>query len=332
MMTMNKLLYLLLLFTFSTSEIFSQSSNAALKDKVICIDPGHGGTSATDHYRVGPTGEREEWINLRVGLLLQKMLLEKGAKVLITRTDDQFVTLPDRAKLANDNKADLFISIHHNATADSSVNFPIIYFHGNKSENKASVSFGKELALKMLKYLHHKNSPVSLVSDFTIFPDAGASVLRNTYGIPGILAEASFFTNKEEENRLKQENHNRNEAKAYLEAIEGFFSKTIDPIEKQNSKVPQIPAFKVFQEAERMTPIAKNWKKDYQDAKNVLAETDTISLKKAYELFSRSARSFPDSYVAALCHKNRALILTKLNRTKEAEQEAQRFKEYYVEM
>jgi N-acetylmuramoyl-L-alanine amidase len=50
-----------------------------------------------------------------------------------------------------------------------------------------------------LKHLHQPNAPVSLVSDFTIFAEAGASVLRNTYGIPAVLAEASFFTNAAEE-------------------------------------------------------------------------------------------------------------------------------------
>ncbi|WP_414618177.1 N-acetylmuramoyl-L-alanine amidase family protein [Dyadobacter sp. 32] len=61
-------------------------ASASIRGKVICIDPGHGGTSQTDHYRVGPAGEREEWVNLRVALLLRKILEEKGAKVIMTRT------------------------------------------------------------------------------------------------------------------------------------------------------------------------------------------------------------------------------------------------------
>ena len=42
-----------------------------LAGRTICIDPGHGGTADTDSYRVGPTGEREEWIDLRVALILR---------------------------------------------------------------------------------------------------------------------------------------------------------------------------------------------------------------------------------------------------------------------
>lgn len=328
-MTVRILFAFFLAFSVFSSGI-CQKKRRPLKGRVICLDPGHGGTALTDSYRVGPAGEREEWINLRVSLLLQEMLKKKGAKVFITRTEDKEVPLTDRSKLARDQKADLFISIHHNATADSSVNFPIIYFHGNASENIASVNFGKELAARLLQHLHRPKTPVSLVSDFTIFPDAGASVLRNTYGTPAVLAEASFFTNPAEEQRLKQEAHNRNEAMAYTEAVVAFFSKAVPQIAPKNSKVPAIPAFKVFQEAERMTPIAKRWRQDFDEARVFMSKTDTALLNEAYELFTRSARSFPDSYLAAQCHANRSVILRKLGKAVEAGQEDQRTREYYV--
>ena len=121
------------LFFLIVSFGFAQPASSSLKGKIICIDPGHGGTALTDHYRVGLAGEREEWVNLRVGLLLQKMLEDKGATVIMTRTRDTVVTLPVRAKLAVESKADIFVSIHHNATADTSVTFPTIYFHETAS-------------------------------------------------------------------------------------------------------------------------------------------------------------------------------------------------------
>lgn len=327
---MNRIFLTLLFFVGIISFTVGQSKRKPLKGKIICIDPGHGGTAATDSYRVGPGGEREEWVNLRVGLLLQKMLEKKGAKVVMTRVADVEVPLADRAKLAKDRKADLFVSIHHNATADSSVNFPIIYFHGNMSENVASVDFGKELAHALLKYLHKPQTPVSLVSDFTIFADAGASVLRNTYGMPALLAEASFFTNPSEEQRLKQPEHNRKEAVAYTEAIVAFFAKPAAPIVAKNSKVPVIPAFKVFQEAERMTSIAKRWRQDFEEGRVFMTKRDTALLRESYELFTRSARSFPDSWLAGQSHQNRAVLLRKLGKGVEAGQEDQRSREYYV--
>jgi N-acetylmuramoyl-L-alanine amidase len=286
---MNKYIALLCLFFGLKNEVWCQKSKSPLTGKIICVDPGHGGTALTDSYRVGRAGEREEWVNLRVALALREKLEAKGATVIMTRTEDKIVTLPERAKLAVDNKADLFVSIHHNATADSTVNFPIIYFHGNGSENQASVALGKALASRLLKHLYKGKKPVSVVSDFTVFAESGASVLRNTYGIPAILAEASFFTNAEEEQRLKSPDYNEREATAYTEALEAFFSKPIVKVLPKNSIVPVIPPFKVFQEAERMTPIAKRWKQDFMEGEKLMKQKDSGSLQEAYELFTLGA-------------------------------------------
>jgi hypothetical protein len=71
---------LIILIGYFTQSTFAQENStkrAILKGKIISIDPGHGGSAATDSYRQGPTGEREEWIDLRVGLLLKEILEQK---------------------------------------------------------------------------------------------------------------------------------------------------------------------------------------------------------------------------------------------------------------
>ena len=324
--------HIFILFTFAL--ITFQSSNTTaqkvlpLSGKVIVIDPGHGGSAATDSYRQGPTGEREEWIDLRVSILLKRLLEEKGAKVLLTRSEDVTFPLAARSSMAVDNNADFFVSIHHNATADPSVNFPIIYFHGLASENQASVEFSRRLAKNLRKYMYKAKTHVSIVSDFTIFSGAGASVLRGTYGIPGVLAEASFFTNPAEESRLKEREHNLGEAVAFARSIEKFFSRPVPPIHpKTPSKFP--PQFLTLQEAERMSPVARRWHQDFVDGKQLMKNKDTVSWQKAYELFSQSAKSFPDSPVAAKCHKYRAVLLRKLGKTDQAIQEETRVREFY---
>lgn len=326
---MMKYLVTVFLFLLAKENVFSQKKSSPLSGKIICVDAGHGGTALTDSYRVGPGGEREEWINLRVAKLLQKMLEEKGATVFMTRTTDDTIALWRRAKVAVDNKADLFVSIHHNATADSKVDFPIIYFHGNSSENLAGVALGKELATTITKSLFNGNSPVSVASDFSIFPKAGAQVLRGTYGIPAVLAEAAFFSNPEEEQKLKQEEYNRKEAAAYTEALEAFFSKPVPKIIPKNSLIT-VPPFLVFEEAARMNEIARRWYQDFLDGQALMKNTDTTSIRQAYDLFTRSARSFPDSYVAADCHANRALLLRMMDKREEAREEEKRVREFYV--
>jgi N-acetylmuramoyl-L-alanine amidase len=321
------ILLLVLLLLCSNYSLASGPSPVA--GKIICIDPGHGGTALTDSYRVGPSGEREEWINLRVGLLLRDLLEKKGAKVIMTRTTDVQVALTDRAALALNSKADLFVSIHHNATADSSVNFPIIYFGGAASENLAGVAFGKALAAAVRKYLYKKKTIVSIASDYSVFPTAGSAVLRGTYGIPGLLAEASFFTNAGEEQKLKDSVHNANEAHAYLAAMEAFFSKPI-PVIKEKKIATALPPFPAFEQADRMTPIAKEWLNDYKKGLALQKSRDTVILRQAYNLFTRSARSFPDSYVAGRCHRFRAALLQRLGAPDKAVIERTRFKEFYI--
>ena len=337
---MHRIFSFVALILLTCPGIFSFAQKKAenpLAGKIICIDPGHGGTAATDSYRVGPGGEREEWINLRVALSLKQMLEDRGARVVMTRTTDVFVPLPDRSKICVEAGSDIFISIHHNATADSSVNFPIIYFHGHASENRAGVLFGKLLAKEFVTTLYRgkvseEGNFASLVSDFTIFPEAGASVLRNTYGIPAVLAEASFFSNAKEEQLLKSKAHNLEEARAYLKALELFFSRPVPPIAEKNSVVAGIPPFRVFQEAERMSPVAKRWKQDFYDALSLAKHADTASAAEALFLFTRSARSFPDSYLAGQCHRYRSELLERNGETEAARGESARAEEYYVEL
>ena len=303
--------------------------NDPLAGHTICIDPGHGGTAETDSYRVGPTGEREEWINLRIALMLRDILERRGARVLMTRTEDVAVDLQDRATLAVENGAEVFLSIHHNATPDPGANFPVIYFHGAASENQAAVALGRELAARLAEALFEERTRVSLVSDHAIFPTAGAAVLRHSYGIPGVIGEASFFTNPDEEQRLRSAEHNRLEAEAYAAALAGFFSEPIPPILEKGSLVT-VERFEVFEETESTLPVIRKWKENWL-AGRAAQETGTPEgLRQSLHLFTVSARSFPDSWIARDCHVRRAQILDALGRREEAAMERLRAEEHYV--
>lgn len=303
-----------------------QETTSVLAGKVICVDAGHGGTADTDAYRVGASGEREEWINLRVAQQLKTLLEAEGATVLMTRTQDTLVGLQERAMLAVAQQADVFLSIHHNATADTSVNFPIIYYHANASENQASVRLAQLAGQHLLQALFPQDSLLSIASDHTIFPQGGTAVLRHSYGIPGIIGEATFFTNPAEEERLKQDSYNRQEAEAYRQTLIAFFGQELPPIEEKYSRI-QLPPFQALQEAERMHPTARLWLQDYQQGK---ALYESNQLATAYQLLTRSARSFPDSYVAGEAHRLRAAILAAQDSTEAADTTFRRVQEYYV--
>jgi N-acetylmuramoyl-L-alanine amidase len=304
---------------------FACHDNDPLRGRTICIDPGHGGTAETDSYRVGPTGEREEWIDLRVALMLRDILEQRGAEVLMTRTEDVAVELQARATLAVENGAEVFLSIHHNATADPGANFPVIYFHGAASENRAGISLARSVGRALAEALFDEQTEVALVSDHAIFPTAGTAVLRHSYGIPGVIGEASFFTNPDEEQRLRDERYNRREAEAYAAALTEFFSQPIPEILDKGSIVTLEP-FKALEEGGRMDSVAVEWKANWHAGR----EAQEKGTPEALELFTLSARSFPDSWIARDCHLRRAQILEALGRPDEAAMARLRAKEHYV--
>ncbi len=101
------------------------AANATRKIRVL-IDPGHGGKDAG---AIGWMRTREKDVNLRTALDLAKRLRETGLfDVRLTRSGDVFVTLPDRCRIANEWKADLFVSIHANYSHDRRDKGSEVYF------------------------------------------------------------------------------------------------------------------------------------------------------------------------------------------------------------
>ena len=191
----------------------------------ITIDPGHGDTKAYDRFRVGPSGEREEWINLRVAKRLAQKLRRAGAKVTMTRTSDKDVSLGGRATLAKLQASDLLVSIHHNGSNnDPGMDLPIVYFFGPANMNPASVDFAKTLMTEMRKQLEFEQPDAGAVYSDHLIYSSGTSILRNSIDhMPGVIGEAGFFTNARGEARLKSRAYNQLEAEVYFQAILHYF-------------------------------------------------------------------------------------------------------------
>ncbi|MEM6500832.1 MAG: N-acetylmuramoyl-L-alanine amidase [Cyanobacteria bacterium P01_C01_bin.89] len=96
--------------------ILGQNSAQPLQGTVILIDPGHGGD---ERGAIGPTGYPEKDANLLVSLALRDALQAKGARVVMTRDTDKFVSLGDRQTLIAETEPTLALSIHFNALPDS---------------------------------------------------------------------------------------------------------------------------------------------------------------------------------------------------------------------
>ena len=108
----------------------------AHKKMRIVVDPGHGGK---DPGAVRSKYREKDW-NLAVGNELAKLLKKGNFEVKSTRETDVFIPLYDRSKIANNFKADLFVSLHINATKDSKANGFQVYFRSEKATDKEAAA------------------------------------------------------------------------------------------------------------------------------------------------------------------------------------------------
>jgi N-acetylmuramoyl-L-alanine amidase len=132
----------------------------------IVIDPGHGGK---DPGTIGARGTEEKAVNLKLAQELAEALREDGGyEVLMTRTDDTFIPLAQRSKLANDYKADVFVSIHCNASLSSKLKgFEVYFLSEHASDPHADATAKLE------------NSSLALEGQKVPSPDAVSAVLRS---------------------------------------------------------------------------------------------------------------------------------------------------------
>ncbi len=225
------------------------------KIKRVVIDPGHGGR---DPGAVGPRGTREKDIVLRVGKKLGKLLKKDGVEVIFTRDRDKFVPLNERTEIANSKKADLFISIHTNASKKRKTRGMETYFLSWSNdreaikvaarENKVSIKKmqkmqgglsmilqdlarnSKREESKRLAYSVQSEMVNSLKRDYNKIHDLGVKyalfyVLVGAE-MPSILVEISFISNRDEEKRLATNKYRDRIAKAIAKGIDNYISKS----------------------------------------------------------------------------------------------------------
>ena len=221
-----------LILVSCTQMMSNTSHNKPLSGINITIDPGHGHTAAYDNFRIGPGGEREEWINLRVAKALASRLRRAGAKVILTRQSDVDVNLGARAALAIQYNSDLFVSIHHNGSEnDTTMDLPIVYFFGPADENPASVDLGKLLLDGMIGNMTFRQPASGGVRSDHLIYSSGTSILRNTVDhMPGVIGEGGFFTNAGGEQRLSSTAYNKLEADVYFKAILAYVDRGLPNI------------------------------------------------------------------------------------------------------
>jgi N-acetylmuramoyl-L-alanine amidase len=219
--------------------------------RTIVIDPGHGGT---EQGARGPSGTLEKNVVLSIARQLKAAIEARlGIRVLLTRAGDETVALDARAAFANNNKADLFISIHANASVRSSVTGAEVFYvtlgeygtaaRGTISEPGAllpTLGGGQravDLILWEMAQAQHLNESARLARTMEAemrqrVPMSPRAIQQAPFRVlvganmPAVLVETGFITNPTEEKRLSTPEYQSQLVNALLAAVVRFKSTT----------------------------------------------------------------------------------------------------------
>lgn len=200
-----------------------ETNATPITNKTIVLDAGHG---LPDEGAVGFTGTTEQAINLEIVLKLQELIEQSGAKVILTRSDENGIYSADSTSIRNkkisdiknreyivDNSlADIFISIHLNKYQDSK-------YSGWQTFYQPKIENSKLLATNIQ---HELNNNIN--KDNKRVPMAIKGVyLMEHINIPGVVVECGFISNPEEEELLKQETHQSKLAWGIYTGVQKYF-------------------------------------------------------------------------------------------------------------
>jgi N-acetylmuramoyl-L-alanine amidase len=218
--------------------------------RTIVVDAGHGGR---DPGAIGPGGTYEKTVTLKLAKLLAKKLEQRlGVKVLLTRSDDRYIELHERTAYANRVGADLFVSLHANASRSSKV-YGIETFFLNLAKNNqaaevaarengtsleevgnleailfdlmanAKINESSRLAAEVQQALVGGLRPhFSNVKDLGVKQGPFHVLLGAT--MPSVLVEAAFISNSREEKRLTSDAYQQRVADAIVDGVKHYSS------------------------------------------------------------------------------------------------------------
>lgn len=257
------------------------------REVIIAIDAGHGGE---DPGAIGPSGVREKDVTLAIARLLAEAInSEPGMKAVLIRDGDYFLPLRRRYMLAREARADLFVSIHADASHDPRAAGGSVYVlspRGASSEaarwlaereNRSDLVGGVSLADKddlLAAVLLDLSQGATLQASYRAAQHvlealsavgrvhkrqverAGFTVLRSP-DVPSLLIETAFISNPHEERRLTDRAHQRRIAAAVLEGIRRYFLETPPPGTLFARQQLERPRQHVVQPGETLSAIAR---------------------------------------------------------------------------
>lgn len=184
-----------------------KTDSTGIANKTIVIDPGHGGR---DVGAIGASGSFEKNFTYKTSMELKQQLTVLGANVLMTRTEDEFISLGSRTSYANIAGTDAFISIHYNSTPalPEVTGIGTYYYHG---QNKELASYVQK---ELIKETNAEDRKIAF-GDF--------AVIRQTFK-PGILIELGFLSNHEKEELLQTNAYQKKLVQGMVNGLQKYFN------------------------------------------------------------------------------------------------------------
>lgn len=232
--------------------------------RIVVIDPGHGGH---DPGAIGPTGLQEKDVVLDIALKLKNILSkDPSLEVHLTRDRDIFIPLEERTAIARKKEADLFVSIHANASPNRAARGVETYLLNWTNDEEAMRVAAREnyISMKRMKermaayksdverilndlsrdYKREESLKLAYLVQNSIITDIGKRYKRINLGVkqalfyvlvgasmPSILVEVSFISNPEEERLLSQEAYRATIAESIAKGINTYFSQEL-PVQR----------------------------------------------------------------------------------------------------
>ncbi|WP_245585984.1 N-acetylmuramoyl-L-alanine amidase family protein [Paenibacillus pinihumi] len=174
---------------------------------IIVIDAGHGGK---DPGAEGVSGKYERAYTLSLTMKIAALLdQEPMFEPHMTRTDDTFIGLTDRARMANELHADAFISVHGNTFPDPDIAGTESYYYADDS-----IRLANTIHQQLIQAAGFKDRGVKM---------EGWWVLKKSE-VPAILLEIGFLTNRDEEAAMLSDAHQSKVAQAIVDGLKQYFS------------------------------------------------------------------------------------------------------------
>lgn len=213
----------IMMLSFLVLNISLLKVNAEENNKVIVIDPGHGGI---DGGAKSENGVIEKDINLSISLKTKTALESKGYKVIMTRSEDvglytegkkvrekKIEDLGNRVKIKKDNKCDAFISIHQNMFPQKNCKGAQVW----SANNEPSQKLGRIIQQKFKEDVDQNNKREAKVAKKEY------KILNDGYEGASVIVECGFLSNPEECELLGKEDYQNKIANTLANAIDEYF-------------------------------------------------------------------------------------------------------------